>query len=64
MSAIHEFKCNYCGKRAAAKYNGEHYLAPNGWLQLYDDNLAHAIDQHVCDSCRPQKRKSRSKAKK
>ena len=60
MSAIHEFKCNQCGKREPATYNGEHWLMPHGWGQLYDDAMAQTIDEHLCRFCRPRPKKSKA----
>lgn len=62
MSRINEFKCDTCNKRAKAKYNGEHWLAPQGWVQLYDDNKADMLDIHMCDVCKPKPRKKKEKA--
>lgn len=53
MSAIHELKCDWCNKRTALKYNGEHWLPPTGWAQLWDDNKAQTEDEHMCPECRP-----------
>lgn len=59
MSAIHEFKCDYCNKREKAKWNGEHWLMPDGWAQLYCDKAATTLDNHACPKCLPKpKRKA------
>lgn len=53
MSTIHQFKCNGCNRRVPAHYNGEHYLPPTDWVELWDDNKAEMTDQHLCPECRP-----------
>ena len=53
MTEIHEYKCDYCLARAPLKYNGEHWLPPIGWTNLYDFNKAEHEKIHVCPSCRP-----------
>lgn len=49
--------CDKCKTKADLKYNGEHYLPPEGWLELWDSNKAELIDQHLCPKCAPKKRK-------
>jgi hypothetical protein len=55
MSRIYEVKCDHCGKREAMAYNGEHWLTPKDWAQLYDDKQAKCVDEHLCPECRPKK---------
>lgn len=57
MSEIHQFKCDKCKTRANAYYNGEHYLHPEGWYQLYCNILARTVDLHLCPKCAPTKPK-------
>lgn len=57
MSTIHEFKCDGCRKKVPAKYNGEHWLPPDGWMALWDPLQAECTDEHLCEKCRPRKRK-------
>lgn len=63
MSSIHECKCDQCGKKEKLSWNGEHWLAPVGWLQFYNDATALVIDEHLCQFCH-KKLKLKSKAKK
>lgn len=51
----HEFSCDGsgCKEKVKALYNGEHYLPPIGWVQLYDENQAQCLDYHLCPDCRP-----------
>jgi hypothetical protein len=63
---IHEVKCDYCGAKAKLCWNGEHFLTPKGWGQIYDDNEAQVLDQHICPKCCPKPKKevkSESKSK-
>lgn len=53
---IHEVKCDECKKKAPLKYNREHWLPPQGWVELYDDNLAQMVDVHLCPECKPKMR--------
>jgi hypothetical protein len=48
---LHEVKCDSCEEKAPLKYNGEHWLVPVGWMELYDENEAKNIDIHVCKKC-------------
>lgn len=64
MSAIHEFKCDKCGKRAKANYNGEHFLPPLNWYQQYDMNKAATLDLHLCDNCSPKFKYQRKEKRK
>lgn len=64
MSQIHEFKCDACKRKVTAKYNGEHFLPPDGWVQLYCDNLAEMTGEHICDKCRPKKTNVKRRASK
>lgn len=57
MTAIHEVECDGCGSRHPLTYNGEHWLAPKGWVALYDDHLSEFTKQHLCDKCKPQPKK-------
>ena len=60
---IHKVKCDYCGKTADLKYNGEHWLIPKDWAQLWDDEKAHCVDIHICELCKPKPKKvKKSKA--
>lgn len=57
---INEFKCDNCGKREPSNYNGEHYISPLGWYQLYCDHLAEVIlNIHICPECVPFKIKKK-----
>lgn len=56
---VFEYKCDLCGRKAPAKYNGEHWLVPVGWVQLWDDNLARTIDEHICSNCKPKPKKAK-----
>lgn len=51
MSQSNEFKCDNCLRKVKANYNGEHYLPPSGWIQLYDPNEARCKDLHLCEIC-------------
>ncbi len=51
MSTYHEFKCDWCLRRVKVTYNGEHYLPPQGWVQLYDPTTALTLDLHTCEKC-------------
>lgn len=59
MTAIHEFKCDTCNKRTPAKYNGVHWLPPVGWVDLFDNNTVRTTGEHLCDKCRPPKKKEK-----
>ena len=56
MSKQFYFKCDKCPKRARAKWNGETFLNPVGWTQLYDDVSAMTLDLHLCEKCSPKRR--------
>lgn len=58
---IHEVKCDYCGKQEPLKYNGEHWLMPPEWVELYDDQKARTLNEHICPKCRPKAKKSKEK---
>ncbi len=51
MSTRHEVICDHCQCVASLRNNGEHWLAPEKWTQLYDDNLACMKDVHICLKC-------------
>ena len=46
-------QCDNCTQRDHMKYNGEHWLAPQNWVQLYDDFNAKDLDKHLCPICNP-----------
>lgn len=49
MSEIHEFKCDTCCAKVAAKFNGEHYLFPKDWMRMLDVD---AYERgHLCGKC-------------
>jgi hypothetical protein len=56
MSAIHTVKCDACGNVANTKYNGEHHLPPQGWVELWDTHTALCTGEHLCPKCRPKKK--------
>lgn len=51
MSRINAFECDSCKEVEEAKWNGEHYLPPDGWVNLHDFNLAQDVG-HLCGICR------------
>lgn len=51
MSLKHTFTCNRCENKIDAKYNGEHFLPPEGWMELYDPLTAKTLDIHLCKRC-------------
>ena len=53
----HLIICDYCNNKAKLKYNGEHWLPPEGWFDLWCPNLAQEAKQHVCPKCAPKKPK-------
>jgi hypothetical protein len=46
-------QCDKCRTRQSMKWNGEHWLAPEGWAQLYDDFLSQDLNRHLCPTCSP-----------
>lgn len=46
-------QCDRCTNLVHMKYNGEHWLAPEGWVELYDDLNAKMLDKHLCPTCNP-----------
>lgn len=54
-------KCDVCEAVAKLKYNGEHYLAPAGWYQLYDDEKSDPIDFFICPKCKMNRLKPEEK---
>ena len=58
---IHQVKCDLCGRREDLEYNGEHWLHPQGWRQLYDDRAARTVDQHICWACIPNPKKEKER---
>lgn len=54
------FKCDMCGKKGQAFYNGEHYLPPANWTELRDVKLVVTIG-HLCGSCNPINKKKKGK---
>lgn len=61
MSAIHEFKCDGCKTRVKARYNGEHYLPPVGWVELTDANTVRSTGEHLCSNCLPKTPQNKGK---
>lgn len=61
MSAIHEFKCDSCKLKVPAKYNGEHYLPPHNWVELFDTNRSIATGEHLCNNCLPKTPQNKGK---
>jgi len=51
MTYIHEVECDKCKKRAPLKYNGEHWLTPDDWLELFDNKVY--SKGHICNDCNP-----------
>lgn len=67
MSQINLFKCDACKKQVPAKYNGEHYLPPVGWVQLVDTDTVKNTGEHLCTDClpkTPQNKQKRLRSKK
>jgi hypothetical protein len=61
---IHQVQCDYCKAKADLKYNGEHYLIPTDWRELFDDHRVYATNEHACPKCLPPKRKKKDETKK
>ena len=61
MTQIHEFKCDSCKTKVKSIWNGEHYLPPHGWVELFDVNFARATGEHLCPKCTPKKPKRSKK---
>jgi hypothetical protein len=57
MSAYHEFKCDACCKTVPATYNGEHWLPPHGWVEIFDIHRAQTTGEHLCEKCKPVRRR-------
>lgn len=51
MSEIHMFRCDSCQMEVKPEYNGEHYLQPPGWVQLFDFRAVQVVG-HLCKICR------------
>lgn len=51
--------CDSCKAKSNLSYNGEHYLPPKGWMELYDDNLARHTEVHLCPKCHPKAKKKK-----
>lgn len=49
MSAIHKFRCDCCKIEVDAGYNGEHYLPPVDWVELFDRDVY--SKGHLCNVC-------------
>jgi predicted RNA-binding Zn-ribbon protein involved in translation (DUF1610 family) len=47
----HTVVCSLCNKESSMSYNGEHFLCPEGWYELYDDHKSIMSDIHICDKC-------------
>lgn len=53
MSQINLFKCDACKKKVPARYNGEHFLPPVGWVSLVDTDQCRNTGEHLCINCLP-----------
>lgn len=42
--------CDMCSRAVDALYNGEHYLAPDTWRELYTIH-GDCTGEHLCDEC-------------
>ena len=51
MSKIHLVVCDKCGETVHAKYNGEHYLPPFGWVELTNSCTLQSTGNHFCNVC-------------
>lgn len=51
MTQIHQFYCDICTKKAAATWNGEHWLPPKGWIDLVDGVTCRSTKKHICQKC-------------
>lgn len=50
MSKKFQFECDSCHHLAEAKYNGEHYLPPKGWVEMTEVQSMGQVG-HLCDIC-------------
>ena len=64
MSFIRAIKCDNCLIRVQPKFNGEHWLPPIGWVEIYNPDLAENTGQHLCPKCKPKMRTERVSSKK
>lgn len=43
--------CDKCKAKLNLKYNGEHFLVPQGWIEFYDENKGQMMGIHLCEPC-------------
>lgn len=50
---IHEVKCDGCKTKAKLEWNGDNWITPPEWVDLWDDHAAKKTGDHLCPKCRP-----------
>lgn len=53
MTQVHLYVCEGCDLKVHATYNGEHWLPPEDWLKLCDQEGVVLGD--ICPECDPRK---------
>jgi len=48
------YGCEVCGEHEDARWNGEHYLVPFGWVNLVDQETGFEVDMQLCRQCKPE----------
>ena len=61
---IRQVVCDECRRKEDLKYNGEHWLIPTDWVEMYSDQQAQTLDIHLCNDCKPVSIKKPKKVKK
>ena len=59
MTFIRHIKCDKCGIKVVPEYNGEHWLPPDDWAEIFETGAAMCTGEHLCPKCRPKRKKSR-----
>ena len=49
MSKLHIVKCDACKTNADLKWNGEHHLIPEGWVECFNHDVR--SQGHLCPTC-------------
>lgn len=48
---IHRVYCDKCKRSADLKWNGEHWLCPKDWTELFDEAEIGPLNIHLCQYC-------------
>lgn len=50
MTKHYEVECDKCKTRAPMKYNGEHHIEPQDWVEIVQNTRTVG---HICPKCNP-----------